>query len=163
MDLHILKAVEHVNKQQKRKLLNKVIAYYGKDLVERKFAVWGLAFKPETDDMREAPSIETIQGLINLGAKVYVHDPVAIENAKQILGTENIVYIDDPYKALQDVDGLLLITEWNQYRDVDLNKMKAMMKTSAIFDGRNLYDPKVMRSAGFYYTSIGRSDSYERG
>ena len=163
VSLQILKAVENVNNQQKKTLLNKVIAHYGKDLSKHKFAVWGLAFKPETDDMREAPSIETIQGLLDLGATVFAHDPAAIENAKQILGTENIVYLDDPYKTLQDVDGLLIVTEWNQYQRVDLTKIKAMMKTPAIFDGRNLYDPKIMRDAGFYYTSIGRSDSNERG
>ncbi len=159
IDLQILKAVENVNKRQKKKLLDKVVAYYGENLSGRKFAVWGLAFKPETDDMREAPSIETIKGLIQRGAIVYAHDPVAMENAKRILGTEKIIYVDDPYQALQDVDGLLIITEWTQYKNIDLNKMKELMKTPAIFDGRNLFDPAAMSNAGFLYSSIGRNDA----
>ena len=163
VDLQILKAVENVNKQQKKKLLNKVITHYGNDLLGKKFAIWGLSFKPETDDMREAPSIETIQGLIEHGATINAHDPVAIENAKKVLGSDKIVYVDDVYETLKDVDGLLIVTEWNQYKNVDIKKMKELMKELVIFDGRNIFNPRPMMDAGFFYTSIGRSDFNERG
>ncbi len=157
----ILNSVLEVNQKQRRKFLEKVIEKYGENLSGRSFAIWGLAFKPETDDIREAPSISIIEELTQFGAKVFAFDPVAMENAKNLLDHKNIDYVDEPYKALKDVDALLLITEWVQFKNPNFHKMKQLMKHPVIFDGRNLYNPMKMRRLGFSYYSIGRKDTDE--
>ncbi len=155
-ELKILQSVEEVNKQQRLKFLDKVIKYMGKDLKGITFAVWGLSFKPQTDDMREAPAIDIINGLRDLGAKFKAYDPIAIENTKKILGNKAIEYLNQYYDALKDADALLLLTEWHHFREPDFDKMKDLMKRPVIFDGRNQYEPRKMRERGFEYFSVGR-------
>lgn len=157
VDSKVLCAVEDVNDEQKHVLANKVKAMYGDDLSGKTFAVWGLAFKPQTDDMREAPSVVIINELIAAGAKVQAYDPVAMDEAKHRLADKpNISYHKNEYEALQDVDAMLLITEWHQFRYPDFAKMQELMKTPVIFDGRNQYNPQQVRELGFTYTAIGR-------
>jgi UDPglucose 6-dehydrogenase len=151
----ILEAVEAVNERQKLRLLERVDKQFGKSLKGKTIAVWGLAFKPRTDDMREAPAIPIIEGLLKRKAKVRAFDPEATTVAKQIFG-KRIHFARNAYDALKDADALLLVTEWNEFREPDFVKMKRLMKQAIIFDGRNLYDPKQIRGLGFLYTSIGR-------
>ncbi len=154
----VLEAVEAVNAAQKQRLLFKVDAMFGKgtkSLAGKAIAVWGLAFKPRTDDMREAPAIPIIEGLLARGAKVQVYDPEAREVARGIFGT-SITYAPHAYHALTGADALLIVTEWNEFREPDFAKMKKAMKRPVILDGRNLYDPKQVRALGFTYQSIGR-------
>ncbi|MBD0381585.1 UDP-glucose dehydrogenase family protein [Paenibacillus sedimenti] len=153
---HILEAVDKVNHKQKKKLYEMVVSHFGEDLSRLKLAVWGLSFKPETDDIREAPSIETIELLRQRGVNIQAHDPVALQNAYQALGEENIKYFTNPYEALMDADALLLFTEWKQYRFADLGRIKSLLKQPILFDGRNLFDPEMMKEEGFVYQSIGR-------
>ena len=153
----VLQAVEDVNDAQKKVLVQKVKAHYGDDLSGKTFAVWGLSFKPLTDDMREAPSIEIINGLIAAGAKVQAYDPVAMEEAKHYLGDNPaITYCADQYDAIKNADALLLITEWHQFRYPDFDRIKAELKQPVLFDGRNQYKPSQLREMGFTYFSIGR-------
>lgn len=152
----LLKAVEEVNREQRRIFVGKVIGHCGENLAGLILAVWGLAFKPQTDDMREAPSVDIITALRERGAKFRAHDPVAIETARQVLGDSNIEYLAHDYDALKGADALLLLTEWHQFRRPDFDRMKSLMKSPVIFDGRNQYDPERMREAGFTYYSIGR-------
>ncbi len=154
-DASILEAVEAVNEEQKRLLLNWVTAKFGDDLSGRHFAVWGLAFKPNTDDMREAPSLVTIPGLLELGATVAAHDPVAMEEAKRHFG-DRISYHDNNYDPLAGADALLIHTEWLPYRRPDYARMKEALLNPVVFDGRNLFRPERMREAGFEYYSVGR-------
>jgi UDPglucose 6-dehydrogenase len=155
--VRVLEAVEAVNDDQKLVLVNKVKAYYGEDLTGKTFAVWGLAFKPKTDDMREAPSIMIIKGLIAAGAKVKVYDPVAMETARKAMGElDGLTYGTDNYSICEDVDGLLVITEWNQFRNPDFALIKSKMRKPVIFDGRNVYTPQEARRSGFEYFGIGR-------
>ena len=154
VELDLLRAVERTNERQKRTLLAKALKHYG-DLAGRKFAVWGLAFKPKTDDMREAPSLELIEGLLGKGAEVACHDPVAEEVARKHFGNR-VKYSPTPYDALPGADGLFLVTEWNEFRHPDFDRMKSLMKTPVVFDGRNVYDPGRMREKGFVYFGIGR-------
>ena len=149
----ILDAVEKVNYEQKRSLLPKVKKLLP-SLKDKKIAIWGLAFKPKTDDMREAPSIIIINQLQEEGAKITAFDPEAEESAKKILSGLN--YAKTPYDALDDADMLILVTEWNEFRVLDKAKMKSLMKTPKIIDGRNVYDPKDMKKAGFDYIGVGR-------
>ncbi|MBK9239254.1 MAG: UDP-glucose/GDP-mannose dehydrogenase family protein [Acidobacteria bacterium] len=154
----VLEAVEAVNATQKQRLLLKVDAFFGKgakSLAGKTIAVWGLAFKPRTDDMREAPAIPIIEGLLARGAKVQAYDPEAKEVARGIFGT-SITYAPHAYQALTGADALLIVTEWNEFREPDFAKMKKAMKRPVILDGRNLYDPKQVRALGFTYQSIGR-------
>ncbi len=154
----VLEAVEAVNATQKQRLLLKVDAFFGKgakSLAGKTIAVWGLAFKPRTDDMREAPAIPIIEGLLARGAKVQAYDPEAREVARGIFGT-SITYAPHAYQALTGADALLIVTEWNEFREPDFAKMKKAMKRPVILDGRNLYDPKQVRALGFTYQSIGR-------
>ena len=151
----ILRAVQDVNDRQKTVLLRKAQAHFAGQLAGKKFAVWGLAFKPRTDDMREAPSVELINGLLAAGATVIAHDPVSNEAAKRVLG-DRIAYAATPYDALPGVDALFLVTEWNDFRFPDFDRMKAAMKAPVLFDGRNVWDPKKMRERGFTYAGIGR-------
>jgi UDPglucose 6-dehydrogenase len=154
-DASILQAVEAVNERQKRVLLNRLVARFGGDLTGRTVAVWGLSFKPNTDDMREAPSLVTIEGLLARGARVVVHDPVAMDEARHHLG-DRVTYAASNYEALAGADALIIHTEWQPYRRPDFGRMKAALKTPLVFDGRNLWDPPDMAAAGFEYHCIGR-------
>jgi UDPglucose 6-dehydrogenase len=153
-ELKILKEVERVNQRQKEILADKVIACFGKSLKGKTFAVWGLSFKPNTDDMREAPSIATINRLMKLGAKIRAYDPAAIHEARKILG-EKVVYGKRDYEILKGADALIIITEWNEFREPDFERIKRLLKTPVIFDGRNIYNPSKLREMGFEYYGIG--------
>jgi len=156
LDFPVLSAVEAVNDAQKRRLVEKVVAEFGDSLRGKRFAVWGLAFKPRTDDMREAPSIVVVNGLLERGAEVAVHDPEALTNAKRVFG-DRVSYHRVNYEALAGADALLVVTEWNEFRRPDFARMRQLMKRPVIFDGRNVYDPEVMREHGFSYFPIGRA------
>jgi UDPglucose 6-dehydrogenase len=156
MPFPLLQAVEDVNAAQKRRLVEKVVDEFGADLKGRHFAVWGLAFKPRTDDMREAPAVEVVEGLLSRGATVAVHDPEAMNEARKVFG-ERVVYHRLNYEALRDAEALLIVTEWNEFRRPDFLRMKELLRNPVIFDGRNLYDPEVMREHGFTYFPIGRT------
>jgi UDPglucose 6-dehydrogenase len=155
VDASILDAVESVNEMQKKTLLERLANRLGGDLSGKRIAVWGLAFKPNTDDMREAPSLVTIEGLLARGAEVIAHDPVAEEEAARHLG-DRVAYAPTNYEALEGAHALLIHTEWLPYRNPDFERMKAAMAEPLIFDGRNLYDPADVARAGFEYHSIGR-------
>lgn len=157
MTLQVLTAVEAANDHQKHVLTAKIKARFGGDLKGRRFAVWGLAFKPNTDDMREAPSRELIADLFAAGASVRAYDPVAMHETQRIFGDEpRLAYAENPMDALQDVDALVIVTEWKEFRSPDFEAIKARLKTPVIFDGRNLYDPKLVRDSGLEYNPIGR-------
>lgn len=152
----ILDAVEEINRSQRAFFINKIDTVMG-ELQAKRFAIWGLAFKPNTDDMREAPSIEVIEHLRNKGAQIVAYDPVACKTAEAMLGNDNIIYENHHYyDILKDADALLLLTEWHHFRRPDFEKMKGLMKTPLIFDGRNQYNPRNMAERGFEYHSIGR-------
>jgi len=153
--MRILKAVDDVNKAQKLILVKKVLQQFDMDIKGKKFAVWGLAFKPNTDDMREAPSIYIIRELVRLGAKVVAYDPAAIENAKFYL-KDTLEYSQDQYGMLKDADALLMLTEWNEFRNPDFEKISYLLKNKIIFDGRNIFEVKKMEELGYVYHSIGR-------
>ena len=153
--LEILKAVENVNERQKSVLYNKLYTYYKGDLKNKNIAVWGLAFKPNTDDVREAPSLVLIRKLINAGANVTAYDPAAIGEAKRILG-DAITYVENKSEVLNDADALILVTEWNEFRVPDYKKMEKLMRNKVVFDGRNIYDSAEMKENGFEYLGIGR-------
>src|SRR5262245_38527457 len=162
MRFPLLSAVEEVNDAQKRRLVDKAVAEFGPNLAGRRFAVWGLAFKPRTDDMREAPSITVINGLLERGAAVAVHDPEALGVARGLFG-DRVTYHRVNYEALEGADALLIVTEWNEFRRPDFARMKQLMKQPVIVDGRNLYEPAVMRQNGFTYLPIGRTPVRARG
>ena len=153
--LEILKAVENVNERQKSVLYNKLYTYYKGDLKNKNIAVWGLSFKPNTDDMREAPSLVLIRKLINAGANVTAYDPAAIGEAKRILG-DAITYVENKSEVLNNADALILVTEWNEFRVPDYKKMEKLMRNKVVFDGRNIYDSAEMKENGFEYLGIGR-------
>ena len=155
LDASILDAVEHVNERQKQLLVEWAVERFGKDLRGRTFAVWGLAFKPNTDDMREAPSLATIRGLLERGARVVAHDPAATGEARRILD-DAIEYREHNYDALEGADALFIHTEWHPYRHPDFARMRTLLKQAVILDGRNLYSPRAMRALGFEYYSVGR-------
>jgi len=155
--LRVLAAVDQVNEAQKHVLGDKIQARFGKTLSGRRFAVWGLAFKPNTDDMREAPSRSLISDLVNAGAAVRAYDPAAREEAQKLYADEaRVEIVGSPLAALEGADALAIITEWQEFRSPDFGAIKARLKTPAIFDGRNLYDPAVVASHGLEYYSIGR-------
>ena len=154
-DASILRAVEEVNQRQKRVLLERLVDRLGEDLARRTIAVWGLAFKPNTDDMREAPSIVTIEGLLERGARVVAHDPVAMDEARHRFG-DRVEFVDVNYDALHGAAALVIHTEWHPYRRPDFERMLATMERPLVLDGRNLYDPDQMARRGFEYVSIGR-------
>lgn len=167
VDMSILEAVEKVNEEQKKLLGHKVSNYFsdeatkdsGKKILDnKKIAIWGLSFKPQTDDMREAPSIFVINHLLEHGAKIKAYDPAAIKTAKNIFG-DSIEYGNHSYDCLKDADCLIIITEWNEFRRPNYEKMKELMKAPRIFDGRNLYEHDTMREYGFEYFSIGRKNN----
>ncbi|MCO5242016.1 MAG: UDP-glucose/GDP-mannose dehydrogenase family protein [Chitinophagaceae bacterium] len=154
-DFKILNAVMEVNKKQKLHLVSKMKAYFNDNLKGRKIALWGLAFKPNTDDIREAPALEIIDALLNEGASIAVYDPEAMNNVRQLVG-DKITFSGNQYDCLKDTDALVIATEWNEFRTPDFLKIVSNMKQKVIFDGRNLFDVNAIRELGFYYESIGR-------
>ncbi|MDM0114272.1 UDP-glucose/GDP-mannose dehydrogenase family protein [Variovorax sp. J22R133] len=163
--LRVLESVKAVNDEQKFILVNKIFERFGKDLAGRTFALWGLAFKPNTDDMREAPSRVVINALLRAGACIVAHDPVAVHETKRVLAADfadapalldQISFAANPMDALSQADALVIVTEWKAYRSPSLDKLKALMKSPVIFDGRNLYEPITMRDAGVTYVGVGR-------
>jgi UDPglucose 6-dehydrogenase len=157
VDLDLLRAVEKTNERQRRQLLVRAQRHFG-DLAGRTFGVWGLAFKPRTDDMREAPSLEVIEGLIGKGVRVQVYDPVATDRARRRLG-DRVAYAPGPYEAIEGADALFVVTEWSEFRNPDFERMKATMRDPVVFDGRNVFEPEEMRRLGFRYFGIGRGAS----
>jgi UDPglucose 6-dehydrogenase len=158
-DFQILQSVMNVNERQKTTLLPRIREQFKDNLKGKTIAVWGLAFKPETDDIREAPALENIRALLAEGVTINAHDPEAIDNVKNILG-EQVHYFDNPYDAIERADALLIATEWSEYRTPDFNRMAKSLSQKVIFDGRNLYDLSVMKDLGFTYISIGREAIY---
>lgn len=154
-DFKILNSVMEVNEIQKKVLVEKVKKYFKGDLKGKKFALWGLAFKPETDDIREAPALYIIDELLKEGAEVVAFDPEAMNNIKALVG-DKIGYANDQYEALQGADALLIVTEWSVFRTPDFEQVEKLLKNKVIFDGRNLYDLEKMIDCGYYYNSIGR-------
>lgn len=154
-EFKILDSVMEVNDSQRKILVEKMRNYYGGKLKGKRIAIWGLAFKPETDDIREAPALYIIDELLKDGATISAFDPEAMNNVKKIYG-DKIIFNDNPYEALKDADALLIVTEWSLFRTPDFDKISSLMKAKVIFDGRNLYDLQKMIDCGFYYNSIGR-------
>ena len=154
----ILEAVMKVNERQKEVLVDKITSFYGNSLHGKTFAVWGLAFKPNTDDIREAPSLTIISKLLELGATIKAFDPEAVEQVRKYANLP-ITLAAGTYQALEGADALLIITEWNEFRQPDFDKIAASLKNKAIFDGRNLFDIEQMKELGFHYESIGRQAS----
>ncbi|HVU88630.1 MAG TPA: UDP-glucose/GDP-mannose dehydrogenase family protein [Pirellulales bacterium] len=152
----ILMAVDEVNNRQKNVLYQKVSKYFGGNVKGKTIAVWGLAFKPRTDDIREAPALVLADRLLADGAKLHVHDPEAMENVRREYG-DRLSYAEHPYDALDGADALAIVTEWKQFLRPDLDEMRRRMKSPVIFDGRNLYEPQQMKAAGFTYQCIGRA------
>lgn len=157
-NMRILKSVEEVNDDQKNVLFEKAKTYFKGDLKGKTVALWGLSFKPQTDDMREAPSLVIINSLLEAGCKVKAYDPVAMEEAKRKIG-DAVVYCNDQYEALLEADCLMLVTEWKEFRIPNFSVMKKLMKAPVIFDGRNIYDVSELREAGFHYEGIGLGKS----
>ncbi len=151
----ILRSVEAVNVRQKELVLGKMKKHFGQDLKGLTVTIWGLAFKPNTDDMREAPSLVLIDALLKEGARLKVHDPVAMQEARGRLGN-SVAYFENNYEALRGADALVVVTEWNEFRRPDFERMRSLMKQAVIFDGRNIYDPPRLREIGFTYFGIGR-------
>jgi UDPglucose 6-dehydrogenase len=149
----LLKAVYQVNQQAKERFVESIISTMGK-VKGKTFGIWGLAFKPNTDDMREAPSMDIIRGLLSKGAKIKAFDPVAIENARRII--PEIIYTKSPKEAVEQADALVIVTEWNEFKQIDLKSIKRAMKGNYLFDGRNIYDPVKMKELGFIYKGVGR-------
>ena len=158
----ILKEVMDINELQKVSFTDRIMSYYGGDIKGKKFAIWGLAFKPNTDDMREAPSIHIVNTLTKEGASCRLFDPKAMEAASMVFKENpNITFIKNQYEVLEETDALILVTEWLSFREPDFEKMKSRMKAPVIFDGRNQYNPKTMAKLGFSYMCIGRSGHRE--
>ena len=152
----ILEAVTEVNDSQKLHLLPKIISYFNGDIKGKHFALWGLAFKPNTDDVREAPALYMIDELIKHGATVSAFDPEAMSNFKKISGNNDIEYANTQYDALTNADALIIATEWNEFRTPDFERISSTLKNKVIFDGRNLFDISQMQTLGFHYESVGR-------
>lgn len=156
VDLSVLRAVHDTNDWQKSVLIRKIKARFGDDLSGRRFALWGLAFKPETDDMRDAPALTIVSLLLEAGATVAAHDPVAMDAARELYFDDTIMYADDEYAACEGADALIVVTEWLQYRRPDWARVAGQLNDAIVFDGRNVYDLDKMSDAGFEYYSIGR-------
>ncbi len=157
VEMRILRAVEAVNEDQKRLLLDRVVERMGPDLTGRRIAVWGLAFKPNTDDMREAPSIVVVRGLCERGAEVAAYDPVALERAREVFrGLAGLTLVEDAYEAARDADALLLVTEWGEFRQPDVERLAARMRGRLVLDGRNVLPAGALRAAGFTVIGVGR-------
>lgn len=154
-NFQILKAVESVNTEQKKYLVKKIKDYYQNKLAGKHFAIWGLAFKPNTDDIREAPALSIIEALLQEGASITAFDPEAMPNVRRLMG-DRITYSDNQYNALEQADALVIATEWSEFRTPDFEQMAAKLKAKVIFDGRNLFDVPYVTELGFYYESIGR-------
>ena len=155
-DTQMLEAADKINKLQRKLFVDKILKHFDGDVNGKTFAVWGLAFKPKTDDMREAPAITIINALLEKGAKIQAYDPKAFEAARFHFA-DKITYAKNSYEALNEADALLLLTEWNEFRRPDFDRIKSTLVTPLIFDGRNQYDPKRMREIGFTYYSIGKA------
>lgn len=156
-DFRLLNTVTKVNEDQKKVLASKILKFYNNDIKGKKFALWGLAFKPDTDDIREAPALTIIKILTEKGASIVAYDPEATENVKKVLrGQTSVSFTESALDALKDVDALIIATEWNEFREPDFAVMKKTMNSAVIFDGRNLYNPQTLKTSGFYYESIGR-------
>jgi UDPglucose 6-dehydrogenase len=156
LDFDLLRAVERVNERQKRWLVEKAARHFG-TLAGKTIGVWGLAFKPKTDDMREAPAINVVEGLLGNGARVKAHDPVATEVADRLFHGRGVELVAEPYAAAEGVDALLLVTEWNEFRNPDYARLRATMRQPVLLDGRNVWDAAKARAAGFTYYGVGRS------
>jgi UDPglucose 6-dehydrogenase len=160
VDTSLLDGVEQVNRDQKQMLLRRVVAEFGEALEGRTFAVWGLSFKPETDDMREAPSLEVVRGLAARGARIRAHDPEARGEAARhfadLLAAGQLELCEHNYDCLEGADALLVLTEWQPYRRPDFERMHGLLRQPVVFDGRNLWEPEKMRERGFHYSSVGR-------
>lgn len=156
-DFKILEAVMDVNRTQKTVIVPKIKDYYSNNLKGKKFAVWGLAFKPDTDDIREAPSLYIIDELLAAGAEITAFDPEAMDNVKKLIG-DKISYTTNEYDALAGADALLIFTEWQIFRNPNFDKVSNLLNEKVIFDGRNLYDLASMRELGYFYSSIGREE-----
>ncbi|MCI0450149.1 MAG: UDP-glucose/GDP-mannose dehydrogenase family protein [Chlorobi bacterium] len=157
-DFKILKAIDEINRRQKLLFVSKILKHYKNNIRGKTFTIWGLSYKPRTDDLREAPSLTIIELLLKAGAKINACDPVANGNFKSLYGRQfkGVKLFEDNYKALKNSYGLILVTEWNEFRSLDIDKMKKIMKGKVIFDGRNIYDPKFIKSNGFKYYGIGK-------
>lgn len=153
--MRMMQAVDDVNESQKQVLSQKILKHFNNNLAGKTIAIWGLAFKPRTDDIREAPALVLIDRLLAEGATVRVHDPEAMNNVREVYG-QRIAYSDRPYGALEGADGLAIVTEWQEFRNPDFEVMRRLLKSPVIFDGRNIYDQKTMEGYGFIYYGIGR-------
>ena len=154
-DFKILTAVQKVNTLQRRRLIEMIVGHFDGKLRNKTIAVWGLSFKPNTDDLREAPSITIIKELLKRGVRIRAHDPIAMNAAREVLG-DSVKFFENNYDALRGASALVVITEWNEFRRPDFDKMKSLMREHAVFDGRNIYDPRVLAEKGFAYFGIGR-------
>ncbi|WP_169806002.1 UDP-glucose/GDP-mannose dehydrogenase family protein, partial [Azohydromonas lata] len=158
--LRVLEAVEEANDLQKHVLGRKVVERFGEDLAGRTFALWGLAFKPDTDDMREAPSLVVVEDLVRRGARVQAYDPVATEQAQVALkGVPGVSFVDSAQAALAGADALVIVTEWREFRSPDFDAMRAALKQPLVIDGRNLFEPALLKAHGLEYVAIGRSQA----
>lgn len=155
-EMSLIKTVSEINKNQRKNFVKKITDKFGEDLSGRVFGVWGLAFKPKTNDMREAPSITIINELLQRGAIVKAYDPKSMETSKKMYLKDSIVYANNSYDAIENADAMLLLTEWNEFRRPDFDKIKSLLKSPVIFDGRNQYDPVRLKEKGFEYFCIGR-------
>ncbi|MCX7820631.1 MAG: UDP-glucose/GDP-mannose dehydrogenase family protein [Brevinematales bacterium] len=156
-DSKLFEAIDEINDKQRERFVSKILNHFHNNLTGKKIAIWGLAFKPNTDDMREAPSVYIINRLLDEGVKIFAYDPKAVKEAKKIFGEDKrIVYVDNQYEAIQDANALVLITEWNCFKEPDFERIYSLLKEKVIFDGRNIYEPEKMRNYGFTYYSIGR-------
>lgn len=155
-EMKLLTLVDQVNKNQKLVIVQKILNHFDNDIKGKTFGIWGLAFKPNTDDMREAPSVVIIEELLKLGAKVKAYDPAGMENAKFFL-QDRIEYMENEYSTLDNIDALIVVTEWNEFRNPDFNVVTEKLTSKLIFDGRNIYDPKKMKELGIKYYSMGRN------
>jgi UDPglucose 6-dehydrogenase len=153
--LQVLTAVESANERQKGVLVEKIVRRFGEDLSGRRFALWGLAFKPDTDDMREAPSRVVVEALLARGAAVSAYDPIATHEARKVFG-ESIDYADSALEAVDGADALVIVTEWKEFRSPDFERLRAVLRERVIFDGRNMYAPDIPAAAGLEYHAIGR-------
>ena len=160
VELQVLRAVENANERQKHVLVDKVVVRFGHDLTGRQFGLWGLAFKPDTDDMREAPSRVVIAELLQRGARIKAYDPVAMDEARRVLGNvEGLSLVSNQVEALEGSDALLIVTEWKEFKSPDFDAIKQRLKRPVVIDGRNLYEPKLMRELGIDYEGVGRGNA----
>jgi UDPglucose 6-dehydrogenase len=155
LPLHLMQSVDRVNEAQKQVLVRKVRQHYGDGLAGKTLAVWGLAFKPRTDDVREAPALAFLDAMLAAGALCRVHDPEALANVRDLYG-DKLAYCDRPYGALEGADGLVIVTEWPEFRNPDFEVIRRLLREKVVFDGRNLYEPRHMEGLGFTYYAIGR-------